>query len=216
MKKKQDRIDLTNKICLAAIEYKDKMVGKTFLYVFENRYIEVLFRTKDFLHLTGVETNLSAKQFYKDALKGILRYNQIYFNGRHPYNLAIMKINQLVNISKVTDSELIILEEITTSSALYKFGITELDFTLCLGQDTNDMSNIKSDIYTLRSLRAEDCFNKSNDCFIVNYILCKSNEEKYYKDIMYIEGKHTIENLPIKVQSKLNQSFKDEIIKHAK
>ena len=155
------------------------------------------------MHLTGVETNLFAKQFYKDALKGILRHNQIRFSSRHPYNLAVKKVNQLVNISKVTDSELIILETITTESAIYKFGITELDFTLCLGQDTDDSGNIKSDKYTLRSLRAEDCFNKSNDVFTVNYIFRKSNEEKYYKDVMYADGEYTIENLPVEVQSKL-------------
>ena len=47
-KRTQDRIDLADSICLAATKYKEKMVGNTFLYVFENRYIEVLLELKNF------------------------------------------------------------------------------------------------------------------------------------------------------------------------
>lgn len=43
--------------------YSQKLAGKTFLYVYGNSYFEVSFPIDHFLHLTGVKTILSAKDF---------------------------------------------------------------------------------------------------------------------------------------------------------
>ena len=48
----------------AAIVYSQSLAGKTFLYVYGDEYFEVSFPVDHFLHLTGVETRLSAKDFY--------------------------------------------------------------------------------------------------------------------------------------------------------
>lgn len=60
-KKKQDIIKL--KEC--AKTYKEKLLGKRFLVVFDNlNYIEVIFTKKQFKHLTGISSDLSAVAFY--------------------------------------------------------------------------------------------------------------------------------------------------------
>ena len=51
----------------AAIVYSQNLAGKIFLYVYGDEYFEVSFPIDHFLHLTGVETRLSAKDFYKNA-----------------------------------------------------------------------------------------------------------------------------------------------------
>ena len=56
----------------AAIVYSQSLAGKTFLYVYGDEYFEVSFPVDHFLHLTGVETRLSAKDFYNNAKKSIL------------------------------------------------------------------------------------------------------------------------------------------------
>ena len=56
----------------AKIVYFQNLAGKTFLYVCGDEYFEVSFPIDHFLHLTGVETRLSAKDFYKNAKKSIL------------------------------------------------------------------------------------------------------------------------------------------------
>ena len=53
----------------AEIVYFQNLAGKTFLYVCGDEYFEVSFLIDHFLHLTGVETRLSAKDFYKNAKK---------------------------------------------------------------------------------------------------------------------------------------------------
>lgn len=54
------------------IVYFQNLAGKTFLYVCGEEYFEVSFPIDHFLHLTGVETRLSAKDFYNNAKKSIL------------------------------------------------------------------------------------------------------------------------------------------------
>lgn len=56
----------------AKIVYFQNLAGKTFLYVCGDEYFEVSFPIDHFLHLTGVETRLSAKDFYNNAKKSIL------------------------------------------------------------------------------------------------------------------------------------------------
>lgn len=56
----------------AEIVYCQNLAGKTFLYVCGDEYFEVSFSIDHFLHLTGVETRLSAKDFYNNAKKSIL------------------------------------------------------------------------------------------------------------------------------------------------
>lgn len=51
----------------AEIVYCQNLAGKTFLYVCGDEYFEVSFPIDHFLHLTGVETRLSAKDFYNNA-----------------------------------------------------------------------------------------------------------------------------------------------------
>ena len=72
--------------------YSQNLAGKVFLYVYGEEYFEVSFPVDHFLHLTGVETRLSARDFYKNTKKTILTNNQFYFDARHPYANAKKKL----------------------------------------------------------------------------------------------------------------------------
>ncbi|MBR2286775.1 MAG: hypothetical protein IJ865_00930 [Clostridia bacterium] len=58
---------IRQQIVRAAEIYSRELAGKTFLYVYGQEYFEVSFMTDRFLHLTGVQSKLSAKDFYKKA-----------------------------------------------------------------------------------------------------------------------------------------------------
>ena len=58
---------ILKKIHNAAKNYQRYLAGKTFMYVYEGKSIEVVFKNSSFLHLTGVNTKLRAKEFYKHA-----------------------------------------------------------------------------------------------------------------------------------------------------
>ena len=73
MGKQQDREKIVQEIKIAADLYRKHLVGKRFLYVFEGRYIEVLYKAANFRHLTGVATNLSAKKFLENGFTSSAR-----------------------------------------------------------------------------------------------------------------------------------------------
>lgn len=64
-----------------------------FIYIYGDEYFEVSFAVDHFLHLTGVGTKLSAKDFYKNAKKAKLTDNQFYFDARHP-DASILELIQ--------------------------------------------------------------------------------------------------------------------------
>lgn len=202
----KDRIELAKQICRASQIYDKFLVGKTFMYVFDNRYIEVVFRKKDFSHLTGVETSLYAEQFYKIAIKNKLQHTQFRFSQRHPHNLSVKKINQLLTIDKIINEEMLILETLQTKTTTYKFGITELEFTVCMDKDLNTDGSEKSHYFIAKSLRIEDSFNRGINTHEVNMILSKPNNEKLYNEITYIDTGVIVETLPEPIKSKINIS----------
>jgi len=90
------------KIIQAAQEYKLYLLGHTFMFVFDdNRYVEISFRKVDFAHLTGVGRSISALDFYRNAVRKILKNEQFYFSERFPYHLSERKLNILLNLSEI-------------------------------------------------------------------------------------------------------------------
>lgn len=60
---------LIKKIHNAAVNYQKYLAGRTFLYVYDDSVVEIVFKSSSFQHLTGVKTNLKAKGFYAHAKK---------------------------------------------------------------------------------------------------------------------------------------------------
>lgn len=142
-KKSNDRKIIVHEINNAAQLYKTHLVGKKFLYVFDGRYIEVCYKTDSFRHLTGVETSLSAKRFYQYAVKKQLQSSQIYFTSRHPYSLCKKKLKHICEIAVLASTESFMLEEILTNTKSYRFGTTNLKFTLCLNKEYDESGQEK-------------------------------------------------------------------------
>ena len=113
----------------AEIVYFQNLAGKTFLYVCGDEYFEVSFLIDHFLHLTGVETRLSAKDFYKNAKKSILTNNQFYFDARHVYANAKRKLPCLKRLPELTNEMVCVLKNTETMTITYKLSVTNLEFT---------------------------------------------------------------------------------------
>lgn len=204
MSKKNDKEHIVKEICKAAKLYKANLVGKRFLYVFDGRYIEVLYKNVNFKHLTGVECNMSAADFYKNALKNRLQSPQIYFSASHPYSLCKRKIKHLCEISVLASSENFMLEEIATETRTYKFGTTDLNFSLCMNKEYDSYGNEKGDCYIVESLRDEDCFSRSKSAYTVTHILSKDNDSASYTDLLFMDKSVTLDDLPAPAREMLH------------
>lgn len=216
MKKQNDKQEILLEIIKSAKLYKQNLVGKTFLYVFDNNYIEVIFKSRDFKHLTGVDSHLPAQDFYRLACKGNLQVFQIYFSARHPYSLAQKKIKHLKYISSLAVSESFMLKVISTETETYKYGTTDLNFSLCFNKEYDDDGKEKGSCFIVKSLRDEDCFSKSEDVFTITHIYSKKNDETKYSQELYCEKGHSINTLPSEVKTMLSENLEKRLEKDFK
>ena len=69
---KYDKKKAIDIIVKAAINYKNALQDKVFLLIYQQKgeikTVQVGFRENHFLHLTGVQTSLSAKRFYEKCV----------------------------------------------------------------------------------------------------------------------------------------------------
>ena len=188
----------------AAKQYKNYFVGNTYMFVYENQYVEVMFKKTSFLHLTGVDTKLSAEDFYKHALKKKgLRPMEISFNKEHPYDLAEKKTEYLADLYKITLTDVMIATDVATMTFTYSIGITNLEFVICLGDDTDSVGNVIGSHKIPYSFRIEEIKNsKFNALFEVTHILKKSTFSKKY-NILTFGDKEKIKELPQIIQEKI-------------
>lgn len=202
------KIDKKNKIRQeiidSAVTYSKHLAGKNFLYVYGMEYFEVSFPTDHFLHLTGVETGLSAKDFYKNAKKGKLASNQFYFTDRHPYANARRKLPCLRRISDLTNEVVCILKDMRTKSVTYKISVTNLEFTLGLVENVDKQGKKVNNLFLPMSLRIEDSsVEKSTDGEIVDFIFEKDASYTKYTNLLVSDNNKAIpENIRYLIESK--------------
>lgn len=200
---RQDIID-------SAAIYSRNLAGKTFLYVYGEDFFEVMFSINHFLHLTGVETGLSAKEFYKNAKKGKLASNQFYFSDRHPYANARKKLPCLKRLPELTNQMVCILKEMHTATVIYKLSVTNLEFTLGLTENVDSHGKKVNDYFLPMSLRVEDSsVKKSRDGEIVDFIFAKDASMSQYSNAIV---KDDTKNIPESIRHLMSESFFDKAI----
>ena len=170
--------------------YSQSLAGKTFLYVYGEEFFEVSFPIDHFLHLTGVETKLSAKDFYKNARK---------------------KLPCLKRLPELTNDKMCILKEMQTVTIIYKLSVTNLEFTLELAENTDVNGKKINNFFLPMSLRVEDTsVEKSNDGEIVDFIFSKDASVAKY-DTLLVEDKNKMipDNIKHLISEKLYSTEHD-------
>ena len=111
MTQNNKKVDVLNKIKNAVLGY-DLLLNNTYLIVFEGNYIEITFFKKNYKHLTGVMSSLSAEDFYNKAKNRQLSENQIFFSKNHPYRTCKDKLYYLNNVDKLFLSDFFVVENV--------------------------------------------------------------------------------------------------------
>ncbi len=135
---------LIEKLKNAAIYYRDYLLGKSFLVLYnENQFVEVLFKKSDFMHLTGVSSNLNAERFFdvclkKGSDKRYIRESDIFTTTLHPFHLAIKKLEVFAEIHNVFYKASYLLEDIRFEKSSYTFGVANFELTLLCERYSNN------------------------------------------------------------------------------
>lgn len=186
MRSKNDVTEIIQRIILAARWYKENVVGRTFLILYEGKHIKVQFKTENFLHLCGVDTTLYAKEFYKKAVNGTLNSHEIGFSNIHPYVFAEIKTKNIINALSILRRESFVITDIFTKSRFYKLGTTDLEVVICFDVQLDNNGNQIKNIFIPYSLRVEEIANnRYNELYEVDYVLSKRTNERGYSQVEY-------------------------------
>lgn len=208
------QLAMRSAIILSAERYANDLAGRVFLYVYKNNWIEVAFPSSRFLHLTGVDTNLSAIDFYQKAKSSELTADQFYFNSDHPYRIAKEKLKCLPNLSDLASKDTCILIDVKTKTVSYSFALTDLAFTVGLVEFTNRKGEVIAGMYVPRTLRTnDDSVERSTDGETVDFILERDASKIIYEKAVFCEnGKYLPEALRGIVGSDLEYLFEAESV----
>ena len=195
--KQAKKIAIRNEIIDAAEIYKRELAGKVFMFVYGNEWFEVVFKTDRFLHLTGVTSQLSARDFYNKAQKRQLTEQQFTFTQQHPYETARKKLPCLKRLPELTTHLVCVVKDLTTVTLTYKIGLTNLDFTLGLTANVDINGNKINDWFLPRTLRTKDnAIDISSDALFIDFVLEKNaSEDKYRKFTFNCGNKELPENI---------------------
>ena len=191
-------------ILQSATDYNDKLNNKDFLIIYkeknEIKTCNVRFRDFNFLHLTGVKTNLKAKQFYSACLskKLSLRDIKIDKKGKVQQKLAVLPYlaDMLYNSCMIGD----FINSGISTKADYFVGNTKA--ILSVGFRYNKVADIPVTLYCenvkklvkptckvlaifnkkYNNLKYEECTYLAKDCKVNNF---ESNIKQQLEENLY-------------------------------
>ena len=102
---------IRKQIITASEVYRDKLAGRVFLYVYGESYFEVVFPTDRFRHLTGVNSSISAQEFYDKAKSSMLSAGQIFYDREHTYRGAKRKLPCLTMLPALTNNVVCVVKD---------------------------------------------------------------------------------------------------------
>ncbi|MBQ8063027.1 MAG: hypothetical protein IJ230_03740 [Clostridia bacterium] len=201
-KKKQSKeLALLESIKFAVKPYKEKLVGKKYLFVFDGRFLEVIFKAENFKHLAGVESPLSKRGFYKAAVSRTLNLKQLRFTNQHPFDYAQRKAAHLAEISSLVSEQSTILETVSLGPRMYRLGSTNHSFSVLFEED-----HVKGEprgYYVPYSLRDEDVTAHSENSCDVTHVFEKASHERFYTKLTFLRDGHTLDELPQDIRDRL-------------
>lgn len=196
---------IREQIILAAKSYST-LTGKMYLYVFGEEYLEVIFSVGSFKHLTGVNSIISAEEFYNKAVKNRLSDKQIVFDQHQTIKKAKKKLPCLIRLPELTKGTVCVVKDFSTNTLLYKLGLTNLEFTLGISQPEFN-NKFPKGIYIPRSLRIKDkAIENSSSSDFVDFIFEKSTKcaNCKYDNLVY-QGIE--EGVPKSISKLIDSSF---------
>lgn len=205
----QDKIKLVRNNIISNVQtYKEILVGKYYLYIFENNCFEMYFGTDNYMHLTGVGSTVSPNQFYELAKNNQLQDSQIFFSNRFPLKTAIQKTANLSCLPNFVSEGYFVIKDLVTDTATYPYAITNIDQSVLIGLKTEE----EGEIYIPKSFRVKGkIFDKADDdkLFEINCILSKTDKEGLYDNVLYRDDTH-FELLDKKITSKIDRKIIEE------
>lgn len=197
---KYDKKQALNIIVKTAENYQQKLQDKTFLIVYQDKKgidsVSVGFRGNHFLHMTGVETNLSAQRFFEKCIEGKLSITEFELDkkGKAQRKLAVLPclpellynncmIGNFINSGIFIRADYFVGNTKAVLSVGFRFG-KNVDYPV--------------------TLYNEDVKKLSHPTCKVLAIFSKRYNETSYENCTYLAKGREIENFPEEIRKEIN------------
>lgn len=162
--------------------YSDRLLNNNYLFITgSNLYLETCFKDTNFKHLTGVESKLSPKQFYKNALDSKLTERDIDFKENGTTQIKLNILESILDIHKVAKM-LGIYNKNNLTNILLSTEKLIGNTNYCMGFKKIDNSSY----YVPNTVLKEDIRNITISTSRVLCILKKHQKNKLYDEMCYI------------------------------
>ena len=182
---------IKNNIIIGARLYQKYLVPYSFLIITEDdSFKEICFNRKDFIHLTGIRSNLSDLEFYDHCLKGTISENNFYNQQHYDFGTIRKKIIRIAKINKIIDANG------DTNLILFNFHTHTKDFPLAIESDKDKMvvAFIGKDNHA-RSLRNNNQVLSDSRKRIIAIFSKERINNKKYERIIYLKNHENLINL---------------------
>lgn len=201
--KEKHRKRMRNKIVVGAKKYKNFLIGKDFMVICEDGSThDARFFSKDFIHLTGVLSDLDDERFFENSCAGTLAVGNILEEQKYNWDNLRNKTDRIEIIDQIiygnTTNSLFMIN-LHTKTRDYPIAIRNSDMNTCIG--------FTDDIHRARSLRK---YTNSNDADAQRNIIAifgKRPNENIYGELVYIKNN----DLLLEKKSDISQFVTEDI-----
>ena len=182
-----------------AQNYNHFLMGKIFLIICEDgTETTIRFFKKDYIHLTGIETNLGDNIFFENCKNSTLNNNNILTHQKYNWSTLRGKGTRIQNIHRIIYSnvkESLFIFNLHTNTAHFPVAIRNCTINTCIG--------FKDELHKARTLRkftnsgSSDCEKK------IVAIFAKKESQSMYDELVYISSIHKI--------YEMNNTFLDKL-----
>lgn len=178
------KIYLRNCSIHGARNYNHFLIGKVFLIICEDGVeIEIRFFKKDFIHLTGIKSDLSDDSFYDQCVLGKLSEGNIKDQQKYNWSTLKAKALRIKNIHKI------IYSDIKNSLFMFNLHTNTVDFPVAIRNITIDSCvAFMGTINKARSLRKYTNSNNADEEKRIVAIFSKKEDIQEYNELVYMSN----------------------------
>lgn len=173
---------LKEKIINGSREYKNHLMDKDFCIVCEDGSIHVVrFFKADFLHLTGIRTDLSEDNFFTNSTLGILGVSNIKEEQKYDWKTLKSKAIRIEHIHKILYENVkntLFMINLHTNTATFPVAIKNSNIDTCIG--------FTDSVNKARTLRKYSNSNDADEQKKIIAIFEKKQTQAKYDKFVYI------------------------------
>lgn len=197
---------LRDKIVTGAQKYKNRLMNKRFLIICEDgQEYMISFFYKDFLHLTGISSNLDETRFFRNSYKGLLSTGNIHRQQKYNWSTLKSKATRIELIDQIIYANVqnsLFMENLHTNTYDYNVAIRNTTINTCVG--------FKGSIHKARTLRKASNSTNASTTKKILAIFSKQPNELVYNELVYINSVNILLNKNSDIINSLSNEIKSK------